>query len=84
MNDPDVIHTYPVGDLIEHELEGDGCPCGVTVEPVKRDDGTFGWLYIHHSLDGRERWEHGSLGVWRWCRTFVQLLRRRGWTHNGS
>lgn len=32
----------------------DGCPCGPRVEAVMRDDGSNGWLYIHHSLDGRE------------------------------
>ena len=51
------VHTYPVGDLIEHETEGDGCPCGPTVEAVKRDDGSVGWHLIHHSLDGREAHE---------------------------
>jgi hypothetical protein len=48
------VHTYPVGDLIEHETEGDGCVCGPTAEPVKRDDGSVGWHMLHHSLDGRE------------------------------
>ena len=55
--DPNVIHVYPTKDLIEHETTGDGCPCGVTVEPVPRDDGSMGWLLTHHSLDGRERFE---------------------------
>ena len=50
-------HVVPVGDLIEHELTDD-CPCGVTPEPVGRDDGSFGWVVIHHSLDGREAREH--------------------------
>lgn len=49
-----IVHTYPVNDLIEHELTGDDCPCGPTTEPVPRDDGSFGWLISHHSLDGRE------------------------------
>lgn len=51
------VHTYPVADLIEHETEGDECPCGPTVEPVERDDGSIGWHLIHHSLDGRENTE---------------------------
>lgn len=55
--DPSTVHTYPVGDLIEHELVGDDCPCGPTVEPVHRADGTIGWHILHHSLDGRERHE---------------------------
>lgn len=46
-------HVYPVNDLIEHELT-DGCPCGVRTMPVKRADGSMGWLHVHHSLDGRE------------------------------
>lgn len=54
MANPDVVHTYPVNDLIVHELEGDDCPCGPTTEPVPRDDGSMGWLISHHSLDGRE------------------------------
>lgn len=48
----DDVHVVPVGDLIEHCREE--CVCGPTVEPVQRDDGSYGWLYTHHSLDGRE------------------------------
>lgn len=48
------VHTYPENDLIEHVLEGDGCPCGPTVELVHNDDGPDGWLVVHNSLDGRE------------------------------
>lgn len=48
-------HVEPVGDLIVHE-EHD-CPCGPRIEPVKRDDGSIGWLVVHHSLDGREQHE---------------------------
>lgn len=51
---PDVMHVHPVGDLIDHELTGDGCACGVRVEAVPRTDGSVGWLVTHHSLDGRE------------------------------
>lgn len=47
-------HVYPVDDIIEHETDGDGCPCGPTPESVTRDDGSIGWLLVHHSLDGRE------------------------------
>lgn len=54
------VHVYPTKDIIEHELKGDDCPCGVTSEPVKRDDGSMGWVIIHHSLDGRERYENGG------------------------
>jgi hypothetical protein len=52
-----VVHTYPVNDLVDHELEGDDCPCGATTEPVQREDGSYGWHILHHSLDGRERLE---------------------------
>lgn len=54
---PQTMHVCPVSDLIEHDTEGDGCPCGPTTEPVPRDDGSMGWLIVHHSLDGRERWD---------------------------
>jgi hypothetical protein len=47
------FHVTPVGDLIEHDTDGD-CICGPTAEPVERDDGSFGWVMVHHSLDGRE------------------------------
>lgn len=48
------VHVFPVFDLIEHEIEGDSCVCGPTVEAVFREDGSNGWLITHHSLDGRE------------------------------
>lgn len=48
------VHVSPVGDLIEHETEGDDCPCGPEAEPVEREDGSVGWVISHHSLDGRE------------------------------
>lgn len=48
------VHIIPVNDLVEHDTDSDGCPCGPRVEPVERDDGSYGWLLTHHSLDGRE------------------------------
>lgn len=55
---PDIIHVYPVNDLVEHDTsEGGDCPCGPRTEPVKREDGSMGWLVTHHSLDGREQQE---------------------------
>lgn len=51
------VHTLPVRDLVEHELN-DECVCGPTGEAVPRDDGSTGWHYVHHSLDGREQWEN--------------------------
>jgi hypothetical protein len=50
------LHVVPVEDLIEHNITED-CPCGPRVEPVERDDGSYGWLHVHHSLDGRENHE---------------------------
>jgi hypothetical protein len=47
------VHVYPVNDLIEHELDGDGCVCGPVLEYVEGEEGD-GWLVSHASLDGRE------------------------------
>lgn len=55
----DTVHTYPVSDLIEHDTDGGDCLCGPTTEAVARDDGSYGWQVIHHSLDGRENKEAG-------------------------
>lgn len=30
------------------------CPCNPTVEHVPNPNGPDGWMYTHHSLDGRE------------------------------
>ena len=48
------IHVYPANDLIDHDTEDDDCLCGPETEAVLRDDGSYGWLILHHSLDGRE------------------------------
>ena len=48
------IHVTPPGDLIRHD-DSDDCTCGPTSEPIQRDDGSVGWVVIHHSLDGREQ-----------------------------
>lgn len=52
----DDVHVIPRADLIDHPFNDD-CPCGPRCEPVARADGTYGWLYVHHSLDGREHHE---------------------------
>lgn len=52
------VHVLPIHDLIEHDDEGDECPCGPTTEAVPDDEGGYGWVITHHSLDGRERHEH--------------------------
>lgn len=38
---------------IDHEFSED-CVCGPRCVPVERDDGSISWVYVHHSLDGRE------------------------------
>lgn len=50
----DDVHVYPINDLVDHELDGDDCVCGPTAEPAGRDDGSIGWVLVHHALDGRE------------------------------
>lgn len=56
----DHVHVHPLGDVIAHDVQSDDCPCGPTTEPVERDDGTVGWLVVHHSLDGREHHEEAA------------------------
>jgi hypothetical protein len=51
----DVLHVSPIGDLVEHDTstaEPD-CVCGPRTKPVKRADGSMGWVLVHNSLDGR-------------------------------
>lgn len=49
------VHVYPLGDLVEHDTgKCEACVCGPTPRPVKNDDGSVGWVIVHHSLDGRE------------------------------
>lgn len=50
------LHVVPIDDLIEHDTIND-CTCGPAIQPVKREDGSTGWLTVHHSLDGREQHE---------------------------
>lgn len=53
------LHVTPIGDLVDHDTsttEPD-CVCGPEVRPVTQDDGSMGWLLVHHSLDGREQAE---------------------------
>ena len=68
------IHVYPLADLIEHDTAGDGCVCGPETIPVERDDGSFGWVISHHSLDGREHYEGERL---RRLRRAIRRLARR-------
>lgn len=50
------VHVHPLRDLVDHEYVED-CVCGPTPEAIKRSDGSVGWMYTHHSLDGREKRE---------------------------
>ncbi|WP_375425477.1 hypothetical protein [uncultured Friedmanniella sp.] len=53
--DGDHVHVTPFNDLLEHEVDDDGsCVCGPTIEPAPRNNGSYGWSIIHHTLDGRE------------------------------
>ena len=45
-------HVIPLNDLKEHECSAD-CWCEPTL-----DDEAEGLVYVHHSLDGREREVH--------------------------
>jgi len=42
------IHVLPNDDLVEHDNSED-CVCG---PDAYLEDGS--WVYVHHSLDGRE------------------------------
>lgn len=50
-----VYHVYPLGDLIEHELEGTECICGPCTVAVLHANLIIEVQVIHHSLDGREQ-----------------------------
>jgi hypothetical protein len=56
-NHTNEVHVTPVNDGIEHELTDD-CACSPKSLPITRDDGSCGWVVMHHSLDGREAQEH--------------------------
>lgn len=47
------MHIMPRGDLIEHDA-ADECVCGPSVEGRPDEEGSYRWLVVHHSLDGRE------------------------------
>ena len=71
-----VVHVYPLGDLVDHDTEGDDCVCGPLVEPVPRDDGSYGWLLTHHtSLRGNTKALPPSLRLGK-CRAGLPVGRR--------
>lgn len=47
------MSEFVTGDLITHEVDAD-CPCLPHVVPIERDDGTIGWIVVHHAWDGRQ------------------------------
>lgn len=49
------VHVRPDNDLIAHTDQD--CVCGPTPERVPNPNGPEGWMYTHHSLDGRENQE---------------------------
>ena len=51
------LHVTPTDDLVDHDTSSaePDCACGPEVRPVTHDDGSIGWLLVHHSLDGREQ-----------------------------
>jgi hypothetical protein len=55
-------HIIPTGDIIDHTLT-DECVCGPRNEPVRRGDGSYGWLVAHSSIDGREFTEPDYTGA---------------------
>lgn len=55
-----MLHVVPNNDYIKHNLETNHCVCGQRIERVVEDDGSVGWLIVHHSLDGREFRERGE------------------------
>lgn len=46
-------HVTPTDDLIAHTSDED-CICGPECQPIERPDGSVTYVYVHHSLDGRE------------------------------
>lgn len=47
------VHVVPCDDVVDHDLT-DECVCGPSPELVHSELNPEGWLYTHHSLDGRE------------------------------
>lgn len=47
------VHAVPLDDLIVHDFSED-FPCGPGARTISRDGRPDGWIYTHHSLDGRE------------------------------
>lgn len=52
-DDINELHVVPLDDLVEHTSDAD-CICGPDCEPFPKSDGSFAYVYRHHSIDGRE------------------------------
>lgn len=57
---PGRAHVVPLDDDIVHEFT-EACVCAPTPRPEPTPSGT-GWVFTHHSLDGREQYEPGDAG----------------------
>lgn len=52
------MHVVPLGDIVAHDTDGElPCVCGPSSEWIVGQYGAHGKVVVHHSLDGRERWE---------------------------
>ena len=49
-----ITHVWPVNDLIEHVILGNGRACGAEVTEGKLKDGSKCWEIVYNALDGRE------------------------------
>ena len=47
------VHAVPLDDEIVHDFSEE-CPCGPRKRMIPREGRPDGWVYTHHSLDGRE------------------------------
>lgn len=52
-----VLHVTPQHDLVDRDTSNcePDCACGPEVRPATQEDGSMGWLLVHHPLDGREQ-----------------------------
>ena len=47
-----MVAVLPANDTVHHDGMDEDCVCGPTVQPVERDDGSYGWVLVHHALGG--------------------------------
>jgi hypothetical protein len=64
--DDRTVHVVPINDLVDHE-DSDECVCGPRVDIViSEHGGSDGYVVVHNSLDGRERYETDAPARRRW------------------